>query len=416
MPHDKNPLTDNRFPFVFLAIFFTQFILWRLVIFADFNYWVTKIDIFGKELRSFELIFNPLFDAPHPGTFFLLITQIFRSIGFSSNYSLLITEILLNTILISIICLLSYFLFPKKLWWLSIGVFFIFNNFAFYSNPVDIVVSELIIIAFLSAMWHFSKTDKTPTVISITLGAALGLALASRIHITSAISLILLIGLLFVINWRRLLLITTTTILTAWLFIPYLWKNPLDILSFFSYTSSLYDSSTISLRHGYHVSILEIISSAPLASLSFVLLILLIALPKKISLVEIPKRFLLTLFATITITSGIILRSNMVDIRFLYPLFFLSQIFLPLFLLELLNIIFRKITKKSILQNKKLLASLMIAVNCAAFLFLTTYVLIVGFMYERTLLLTLQIQFLIMVILLTTARPSQFQTYNSVAK
>lgn len=394
----------NILPFLFLAIFIAQFILWRSVIFVDSAYWIEKIDLFGQEMRNFHLIYNASVDPPHPGTLILIFALIFRSIGFLSSSSLIISEVLLNTTLITSICLLSFFLFPNKLWWISIGGFFVFNNFAYYSNPIDIIVSELIVITFLCTLWHIREKARTPFLISAIMGASLGLAAASRIHITIVISLLLFSCLLFVISKKRLLFIISEAVIFGWLFIPYLWKHPIIFFSSFSSTASLYDSSTLYLSHSYHVSLADLIMYAPLAFFGFLLSIFFLFRSTKKTIIEIPKKFLLTMLIVVTLTTSLILRSHMIDIRFLYPMFFLCQIFLPLFLIDLIDIFYKNKIFVFIFRQKYSLAILSLLVNCLVMLYLVFVLLQAGFIYEKILLFTMQIQLIATITLVTIHR------------
>ena len=229
-------------------------------------------------------------------------------------------------------------------------VFFIFDIHAFSSNSTDIVSSALIVIVIFSALIHFQKRKNTPASVSIILGASLGLAAATRLHIAFVVGFLVFLPLFFLTSKKNIFLMLSMALLSFCLFSPYLWQNPLKYLRD-AFQALPYGSATIAQKDEYVIKLFDLFSEAPFAFMSAVTGLFLLFLPKE--KISYDKKHIFFILMIVAVVGFLIYCANIPTLRYLYPMIFLLESFFIFFCANLLKIIFSKrnffITKYAIL-------------------------------------------------------------------
>lgn len=329
----------NAFPVVLLVLFFSLFFLWNNATIADQQYWIEKRAQMHADFQQGNFTFDSKKHATHPGSFPLLASMPLFLTNFSPLYSIRVTSSLLDTA-ITMIIIITAFKLRKNKWWLLIAILFVFNDYALFTNPLDIIAAKLITLACLLAFWHFEQKTNTPFLVSILLGITLGLSASTRIHISLLTGLPLLLFLFSFIKFPRFLLIMAVTIISTILSNPYLYRNPVNFLWQTTSTSvNLVDKnsqlSLISSGYFKELNVFSLIIDNPLPTLSLILTIALIYFPRRQN--SLPRSFLVAFSGIIMFSGTALLYAYLNNLRFFYPIIFPLLAFLPLFIFTLLN-------------------------------------------------------------------------------
>lgn len=413
---ERSVNSSTRFLLLFVVtVIFSQFLLWRNTTFADNDFWVQKVVFLNEHFQTKNFIFNSAQDPTHPGTTVTLIAVAFTKTGIQTAKSIQVAEILLNIFFIFLIAFVTWRLRPNSFWWIGISVFFIFNNFFSNTNPIDIIVSELIVITFLLALKHFEDKQKISPNFIWGIGIALGLSMATRIHFSLLMCAPLLCLLIPQIGLKKVSLISLTALTVFYIFTPYAWPAPLHFFKVAllgGYTT--YGPETDYVQNFNRFSLFDLSLEAPLATLSFIMSLFFMLI--KTSKPPIPRLFLFTLNSIIGITVWSLMQSNINEIRYLYPTIFILYAFLPLFLLSIVNQ-FKEIFHKNFTLIRKneinfsFLAILLMQILLLVWLFSIDRK--DGFIHEKYLTISAQIQSLIILLVVFFLKESS-STKNKI--
>ncbi|MDO8512712.1 MAG: hypothetical protein Q7S57_05540 [bacterium] len=330
-----NPI--RCFPIIFLAIFLISLFLWNTAGIADGGYWVGKKIQLVNDLRTHSFDFNPSIHSTHPGTFPLLVSNLFPSNLFSPLRSIRLACVIIDSFATFFILFYVFKIYRNNLWWLVWIAILLGSDYALFTNPSDIITAKLLGLAWIITLYHV-KERKTLPLDTLFIGVCIGLALASRIHMTLMLAVFIPVLIWYYHSFKNMIILAIIAIAVFFLTDPYLWHSPFSFLSSSLLgTTSLIDTdiatNIIPAYYFREVTFSSFILDAPLTFIAFISLSFLITLKHKLT---IPRLFLMALFLTISVTTVLLLKSSMNNLRFFYQIIFILHIFLSLFTMDIL--------------------------------------------------------------------------------
>jgi hypothetical protein len=234
---------------------------------------------------------------------------------------------LLVSLIIAGCSLLGRMLRPTHWWWVSIGGLLLFNRLFFSAVPPTAIVSPLIVLLVLIAIY----IREQPIVSNrwlIIFGALLGLGLATRLTISGVIGALLIIWLVPKLRWRLSWLIASALLVLV-IFDFYFIVEPTQHLA------SIYQKVFTHYTHKFApLSLRELLLTSPFAFISLLLASLALWLPPvKFS---IKRRDLAALIILTLLVGWLLWQSSYKPRWYFYPLIFLWEILLPLWLIDLM--------------------------------------------------------------------------------
>jgi len=339
------------FPVILLVLFVSQFVLWNCAVITDLDYWVTKRTQLISDIKDHNLDFAKINRATHPGTFPLIVSLPFSSLGFSAKYSIKTACILLDTLLSVGIVYAAYFAKRNNLWWLAIIFFFAVNDYTLYTNPSDIITAKLISLSLILLLIFFQLKKNTHWIVVLAIGIALGLAASSRIHPVIILLPFVIMAFAF-LDPKKIPLLLLSFGISMFVTNPYLWDSPIHFLtiSFFRGSDLLLEKSHdgMSLSFFQELSLGKLIAEAPLSFLAYVFLFINLFVTKKHQI--LPRLYIFIIIMFSSLFSFLLLRSPANTLRYFYPALIPLQIMLPILIFQLFN--FAANTK--IIQNTRI--------------------------------------------------------------
>lgn len=321
----------------FLVAFPAQWALWQSVNFVDQSFWLEKIEYLAEDLTSDPLIFDTRRHPAHPGTLVLVAATAIHAGGFSLLDSLRDAVALLNAVIIAAILSVARQLRPHSPWWLGIGGLLLFHPFYETVNPLDVVVSSLIVLIFLLLLLHQEKRETTRVSTSLALAFCLGAAAATRLHITFLLAVPLLIAMIYSTGIRRAGLVGASALVAAQALNPFMWYSPQVFLNAAGGQQLVYfTDKTINLSTDFQLAPLALVTSSPLAIVSLVLALVFFVCRGQSPL---PRSFITTLLIGTSVVLGVFWLSNLQSYRYVFPVILIWETLLPLFVLYLIRLI-----------------------------------------------------------------------------
>lgn len=319
----------------FFAVLVANILIWTNSTFCDQEYWINKRDLLVSDLRERNFVFNPAVHSSHPGVFPLLISIMPPFSFLSPLGSLRAVNFLIDTLLTVFIIYLIYKFDNNSAWFLGASFVLIFNEYVLFTNPSDVIVSKLLLTAWILILLYIVKQKKEALVWQlVVVGVCLGFAMSTRIHMAVAIGGMILPLVWYYAGFKKFIVLLVSTLVFFGLSDPYLWGSPMGFISFTFISSAVpvtsdVASEVIGKNYFREFNLLGLISSASLAFLGYVMLILDILFSKK---TRLPRAYLLSLFVALTVPTVILLVSSMNNLRFFYPAIFIGQVLVPLYL------------------------------------------------------------------------------------
>lgn len=367
---------------IFLSIFLIAFLVhssyFRVITFADNHKWIARTINLSEDILTRPLQIN-FYDAnhnyrygAHPGTTILLPAAILYKFGLAGSSSLLFAIILLTSLLTACIASTCYYLRPRSPWWLISAIILFIHPLYFYGTPTNVIIGPAIALLFLLALVvyeHRSRPLSAPFALFISF--IIGLGLSTRLPDTVFITVPLVVFMSAYITFRRLFLIVVASLFFAFLFNPFFWFIPIEYIKTIILRTSSHLVYTAS--PGFQLTPLWVLYYTPLTIISLTLAVLSFIYARKIIPVSTP--FLLTLFLITATTIGLFLTADFKTLRYFYPLIFIWDILLPLFLLRLVDEIqFSFITSaRSSTVCRQLIRLVVVCTVIFGFGFLTVY-------------------------------------------
>ena len=315
--------------------------------------------MWANQTKYFETGDGRQFDATlaygHPGGTVILGTLFVHKVvpDIKYNDALVIFLCILNGLIIASITCLCFILRPNNLWWLTSAGMLSLDRLYEFATPPSVVVTLLLVLFTLITLYIYEQKNTNLKTLLIW-GFIAGLSLASRTDISFIFIICYLLLLLQNIDWRKLLTPLVAILLTFTIFDPYMWFMPIrhisDLISKVIYH---YENFYMPFR----MSHLEIVSISFLALVSMFLATTYLVFKKKLPGV-LPARFSVVSLIMTTMLYSIFLTSRYQAIRYFLPIIFTWQLFLPLFvfpLIEMVDFSFLKSEKNRILARKILM-------------------------------------------------------------
>lgn len=322
------------FLLIFLIGLLAQSIVWRSTRFTDEEQWIMRVAQLHDDLAVGKY-FNQEHYSEHPGMPVLLIAAAAHGLTFSTPTSLRIGVILLNAFSVAGIASYARLLRPTIPWWLAAAGLMLLHPLYYQASPADAVVAPLFVLIFLSILWHWEQRSSTAVSVSLLLGFSIGLALATRLHVIALSLLPWFLSLLLAVGLKRVSLILASTLTGTFVFNPLLWYTPEQFLSAATIGQIGFFSGT-ALQVTYQITVYDLLLFAPLALVS--LMLALASLFKIPALSAVCRQFILTMLICTIVVFSALAYSALTSLRYVFPLIFLWETFLPLWLLQALAI------------------------------------------------------------------------------
>jgi len=320
----------------FLVAFLAQWALWQSVNFVDQSFWLEKIGYLAEDLTSDPLIFDIRRHPAHPGTLVLVAATAIHAGGFSLLDSLRDAVALLNAVIIAAILSLVRQLRPHSPWWLGMGGLLLFHPFYEMANPLDVIVSSLLVLIFLFLLLHQEKRETTSMSTSLALAFCLGAAAATRLHIIFLLVVPLLMAVMYSTGIRRAGLVGASALVVAQALNPFMWYSPRVFLSAAVGQQLVYfTDKTVDLSATFRLAPLALVTSSPLAIISLVLALVFFVCRGQSPL---PRSFITTLLIGTSVVLSVFWLSNLQSYRYVFPVILVWETLLPLFVLYLIRL------------------------------------------------------------------------------
>lgn len=308
---------------VFLVSLFFQANIWfSMYSFADIALWADGVHLIGHggipDLRSALPV--------HPGTPFLFLSGLLVSLNIDTNLAMQVVLTFSVTGLITIISYLCFVLRPQSHWWLFTAMFFNLNKTMLDMTPPSVLAALLACIYVLLLLSIRESTARKTGTLAL-LGVCAGILFTMRLD-TGALFLVVSLPYLYSIIGKR----TITVLLFAGLyyvaFNPFLWVSPAEHLLAIFDQVAVNRLTSIGFRYNYHTLIFPFTAFFLAIFYTFVLR----------RLTSLPHDFLLWMLGGSSAICALLLISPYHPVRYFFPLMMMWEIFLPLFLLELIAI------------------------------------------------------------------------------
>jgi hypothetical protein len=334
---------------ILLISLIAQSLLWSYSSFTDQDIWMKRITYLTEDSRNFFSTIDQQRYSEHPGMPVVMIGALAYSVGFPLIGSLIGSVSLFISLTIAAIAVLARKLYPDNWWWLGASGLILFNPLFYSASPTDAVVSPLIVLTIMLVLLLFKERTKISIRKILLVSLCIGLALATRIHITLLIVIPTLGLMIFFLNAKRTIAISLSALLWAYIFIPLIWFRPgiflretfLRQISFFS--GSAFPADVMPPA----ISLSRLSLLAPLSIISVCFLVLLILYKQASSLGG--WKFITIMFVSSAVPIGAMFVSQLQSYRYFFPLFFLWEAFLPLWLIKFTQIrpsLFQSLSQK----------------------------------------------------------------------
>jgi len=316
---------------VFLVSFVVQLWLW----FGPFPY--TDVDLWTKAAQQFANGTWPGFSSPippHPGTTILLPASGLVLLGVPAFVALQCTIAFLMSLAVVSIVYLCRILRPKSLWWLGVAVLLIPNPL-YLEMTVPTALAALISCTYILLILYMYEKGITRETLFYT-GICAGILLATRLDTGVSVLLISIPFLWKLANKQLFLLLGTTTLFFGALN-PYIWEGPFMYAQ--SFLRQLGVNTTTDSGFGYSHN------ATILAFISFALAFSVVYFRQQYS--SLSREYLFWLVAGSTALCAVIMFSKYHPIRYFFQLMTLWEVFLPLFVLDGINNLSRRLSEAS---------------------------------------------------------------------
>jgi len=306
---------------VFLISLSMQLWLWLGKFpYTDNNIWVPGAQDFANGVLPGYYTTIP----PHPGTAILLPAAAIIHLGVTAYDAVQIAMAFLMSVCIVCITYLSRILRPQSLWWLGVCALLILNPIYLEMSAVS-ALAALLACIYILLILHIREKGASDESLAL-LGVCAGILLATRTD-TGASLMLFSLPFLWPLAGTRLVRTCTMALLYFGALNPFIWADPIMyVLSFLKQISA---NALTSYVFDYS---LWIITGAVIA-----FILGLIGTYFKPRLFSIPTDYMKWFLATSTIICGLLLVSEYHPTRYFFPFITMWEMFLPLFLLELLS-------------------------------------------------------------------------------
>lgn len=309
-----------------LVSLLTQGWLWHHITFVDKYLWV-------EHMQHLVQMDNQMFSKQiygHPGTPAMDVAILAHWVfGIAWEPALLGSLALLNAVSIAGIATVAYLLKPNSWWWVAAAGMVLTNRLYFSATPPTAVVAPLLTFITLLTWWLYEKGKHTPWRPIIIWAAAMGIAGATRADMSGLFAIGLLIPLVPRLGWKKIIAMIAIAWLVFWAINPFMWWVPVrhvaDLLGVMRFHYTEYEAHQIPLAGLLLISPLALIGLLLAGSWMFLTSHITQPVPPKFL------RWLMFLTAAICV---LLFQSRFQANRYFFPLAFVWEAILPLFVLE----------------------------------------------------------------------------------
>lgn len=321
------------FLLVLLLALLVQGTLWRVTTFTDESLWAKRVVRLSQDLRSGTRDFDQEKYSEHPGMPVLLLAVGADRIGVNEAGALKGAVALINSCIIAGLVTLAKTLRPKSIWWLGAGGLILFHPLYYQASPTDAVMAPLAVIIMFLILWFFERQSQITAQMLLVFSLCIGAALATRLHFTALLIIPLLFFLVMFAGIKKSLLVLVGTAAIAWLLNPLMWFTPAKFLKAALFDQiGFYTGSALEASIATAVTLEEFVLFAPLAIISLLLSVLFLFTPNFKPAVS--NSFVIVMLISTAVPALIIFESSLQSLRYFFPLIFIWEAFLPLWLLQ----------------------------------------------------------------------------------
>jgi|ERR1035437_156534 hypothetical protein len=292
--------------------------------------------------------FNFLGAYGHPGGTIVEGTALIHDVFKIDYYNSLITFLVIfDSIIISSICVLSYKLRKRHIWWIITLATLSLDRLYDSLTPASVVATLLFVFLSLLTLYLYENEITKKKIIIWSLIA--GMLIATRIDIGCVSTVAFIVLLVQKLKWKDMLSVLTGIILSFCIFDPFMWFMPIQHLRDLIFKIT-YHYSDIAATHMTFISLL---SFSSIAFISMILSIILLILQKKKKVIApIPPAYTYTLLVLSGILYTVYLTAHEQTTRYFVPLVFIWEVFLPLFIFCLIPLVDFNFLKNKVQKNK----------------------------------------------------------------
>ncbi|MEI6580970.1 MAG: hypothetical protein WCO07_02235 [bacterium] len=335
--------------FSFIIAFFFQWTRWKTFDFLDSSVWSNQ----AKYVETGDpQEFNALAAYGHPGGPIIEGTIVLHKMFKKSyNDSLVMFMTILNSLVITAICILCCLLRKNNLWWIAVLSTLSLSVMYDFSTPPSAIVSPLIVLMSLLTLYFYENKNKIKIQYFLIFSFVIGLAVATRVDIGVFCALVFLLFLRFknTINWKGFFIIAFGSVISFILFNPFMYFMPIqhtrDLISKIIFHYAEFTPT--------HMTFLGVVGISSLAFVSIFLAICLFFLRKKIKLI-LPDSFVIMLVLMTIFLYFVFLTSHYQAQRYFQPIIFIWETLLPLFVFNLTPQISFNFLKKTSQEKRAL--------------------------------------------------------------
>ena len=214
--------------FSFIIAFFFQWTRWKTFDFLDSSVWSNQ----AKYVETGDpQEFNALAAYGHPGGPIIEGTIVLHKMFKKSyNDSLVMFMTILNSLVITAICILCCLLRKNNLWWIAVLSTLSLSVMYDFSTPPSAIVSPLIVLMSLLTLYFYENKNKIKIQYFLIFSFVIGLAVATRVDIGVFCALVFLLFLRFknTINWKGFFIIAFGSVISFILFNPFMYFMPIQ--------------------------------------------------------------------------------------------------------------------------------------------------------------------------------------------
>lgn len=288
--------------------------------YTDNNIWVPGAQDFANGILPGYFTTIP----PHPGTTILLPAAALILFGVSAYNAMQIAISVLMTCGIVCMVYLCRVLRPKSPWWLGVCALFIPNPLYLEMSVPSALAAVLSCIYILLVLYIREKGSSRE--LFAFLGVCAGVLLATRTDVGVSIMLFSL-PFLWPLAGKKLIETAVFALLYFGALNPFIWENPIKYA--WEFVGQVGANTMTPFGFEYPLSI------TIFAGISFVLGFT--SAYSRVNFSSLPKDYLKWILATTVLVCGLLLLSKYHPSRYFFPYIAIGEMFLPLFLLDLLD-------------------------------------------------------------------------------
>lgn len=320
---------QQGFRFMLLLVFcvLVQAIIWHSTDFTDKRVWTTRTENLATDLYQLSPPVTAHYSG-HPGMTVLIPAALLHVAGLAAEESLRWSMAFVNGIIVACIFRVARALQPHSVWWLAAGTIVLAQPLHLQASPTNTIMATLTVLIMLLAWYVYTRPPQLKQYL-LFLGIALGAGLATRFVFAGA--LCLAIGFLTALRFRKKLAFLAIVALVSFvLFDPLLWSDPVTHIVYMLGRADTHFSNIDALTLRYS----DFLLFAPFAIFSLLTWLLLLV-PKLKQYQPIPHSVGWVLFIFTVVITVIYLDAQGKSLRYFYPLIFVWESLLPLFLISL---------------------------------------------------------------------------------